>query len=60
MADNGISVLIFSLSAGYKSVKIALILSILNDTVFLKLALGKGFLQWLLSLFLYDAALLPR
>ena len=44
MADNGhFCVLILFLGAGYKSVKIALILPILNDTVFLKLTLGKGF-----------------
>ena len=44
MADNGhLCVLILFLTAGYKSVKIALILPILNDTVFLKFALGKGF-----------------
>ena len=37
MADNGhFCVLILFLSAGYKSVKITLILPILNDTVFLK------------------------
>ena len=44
MADNGhFCVLILFLGAGYKPVKITLILTILNDTVFLKLALGKGF-----------------
>ena len=44
MADNGhFCVFIFFLGAGYKSVKIALILPILNDTVFLKFTLGKGF-----------------
>ena len=44
MADNGnFCVLILFLSAGYKSVKIALILPILNGTVFLKFTLGKGF-----------------
>ena len=44
MADNGyFCVLILVLGAGNKSVKITLILPILNDTVFLKFALGKGF-----------------
>ena len=44
IADNGhFCVLDLFLSAGYKSVKIALILTILNDTIFLKLALCKGF-----------------
>ena len=44
MADNGhFCVLILFLGAGYKSVKIALILPILNGTVFLKFTLGKGF-----------------
>ena len=37
------SIVILFLSAGYKSVKIALILPILNGTVFLKFTLGKGF-----------------
>ncbi len=37
------SIVIFFLGAGNKPVKITLILPILNDTVFLKLALGKGF-----------------
>ena len=44
MADNGYFCgLILVLGAGNKSVKITLILPILNDTVFLKFALGKGF-----------------
>ena len=44
MADNGhFCVLILFLGAGYKPVKIALIQLILNDTVLLKLAFGKGF-----------------
>lgn len=44
MADNGhFCVLILFLGAGYKSVKIALIQLILNDTVLLKLAFRKGF-----------------
>lgn len=44
MTDNGhFCVLILFLSSGYKSVKITLILPILNDTVFLKFTLGKGF-----------------
>ena len=44
MADNGnFCVLILFHSAGYKSVKIALIQPILNDTVFLEFTLGKGF-----------------
>ena len=37
------STVILFLGAGYKPVKITLILPILNDTVFLKLTLGKGF-----------------
>ena len=44
MADNGhFCVFILVLGAGNKSVKVALILPILNDTVFLKFTLGKGF-----------------
>ncbi len=63
MADNG-HLLRFNPFPGCwlqaSLLKITLILTILNDTVFLKLALGKGFCNRLLSLFLYDAALLPR
>ena len=44
MADNGhFYALVLLFRAGYQSVKVALIQSILNDAVLLKLALRKGF-----------------